>query len=182
MWVHLAAVILTVSIFLDVHQAFHLTSRVTRWQQTQQNCMSRDIFVDNEVDEIPSPSPLPKPKVPPPPLPPYLKPMALPLMLAGGLFLFRTSVKPQNRKFADELLKATQEVLLADPAIASELGQSIEAGGVFSSSAASVLLAGQKLDQLVLQFQINGGNWWAQGIVYGVKNEKGTFTYIHTCL
>eukprot|EP00984_Skeletonema_dohrnii_P032347 scaffold26327_cov72-Skeletonema_dohrnii-CCMP3373.AAC.1 len=50
-----------------------------------------------------------------------------------------------------------------------ELGPGIEAGNVYASSKGTV----GDVDQLVLQFQINGGNAWAQGITYGVEDENG---------
>ena len=50
-----------------------------------------------------------------------------------------------------------------------ELGPGIEAGNVYASSNDQV----GNVDQLALQFQINGGNAWAQGIVYGIEDESG---------
>ena len=50
-----------------------------------------------------------------------------------------------------------------------ELGPGLEAGNVYASSYAR----SQNVDQLVLQFQINGGNAWAQGIGYGIQDENG---------
>eukprot|EP00957_Ditylum_brightwellii_P111986 8539855-Ditylum_brightwellii.AAC.1 len=53
-----------------------------------------------------------------------------------------------------------------------ELGQGIETGGVYVSSAAIGKFEGRPVDQLVLQFQINGGNAWAQGIAYGLRDSE----------
>eukprot|EP00565_Helicotheca_tamesis_P001149 CAMPEP_0185723236 /NCGR_PEP_ID=MMETSP1171-20130828/146_1 /TAXON_ID=374046 /ORGANISM="Helicotheca tamensis, Strain CCMP826" /LENGTH=172 /DNA_ID=CAMNT_0028390905 /DNA_START=235 /DNA_END=753 /DNA_ORIENTATION=+ len=112
------------------------------------------------------------PPPPPPPPPPQLKPLPLPVILAGGLFLFRSSVKPQYKKFADDLLQLAQNALRSDATVTMELGQGIESGGVFASSAArKTQYMGRNIDQLVLQFQINGGNAWAQGIAYGIQDN-----------
>ena len=90
-------------------------------------------------------------------------------MLAGGLFLFATSVPSSQRSQADKLLRLAQEALRSDPVVTMELGPGIEAGNVYASSKGTV----GNVDQLVLQFQINGGNAWAQGITYGVEDENG---------
>lgn len=109
------------------------------------------------------------------PEPPALKTLPLPVILAGGLFLFRSSVKPQNREFADELLAVVQRTLRADPVVSMELGQGIETGGVYASTATSTEMndsdGKKQVDQLVLQFQINGGNAWAQGVACGLKDS-----------
>mmetsp|Transcript_35512 Transcript_35512/g.72651 ORF Transcript_35512/g.72651 Transcript_35512/m.72651 type:complete len:119 (-) Transcript_35512:63-419(-) len=89
-------------------------------------------------------------------------------MLAGGLFLFATSVPSSQRSRADKLLRLAQEALRSDPIVTMELGPGIEAGNVYASSKGTV----GDVDQLVLQFQINGGNAWAQGITYGVEDEN----------
>lgn len=109
-----------------------------------------------------------KPVTPPPP-PPELKRVPLPVMLAGGLFLFATSVPSSEKSRADKLLKLAQEALQSDATLAMELGPGIEAGNVYASSKGVV----GNVDQLVLQFQINGGNAWAQGITYGVEDDNG---------
>jgi hypothetical protein len=60
----------------------------------------------------------------------------------------------------------------ADPTIIMELGQSIEAGGVYSSQTTTLHSPSRDVpsyQQLVLQFQIEGGNAWAQGVAYGIK-------------
>ncbi|KAL7537439.1 hypothetical protein ACHAXR_007823 [Thalassiosira sp. AJA248-18] len=100
------------------------------------------------------------------PPPPELKRAPLPAMLAGGLFLFATSVSPPQKTFANTLLKLSETAMRSDPTVAMELGMGLEAGGVFASSYTSW----ENVDQLVLQFQINGGNVWAQGVAYGVRN------------
>ena len=61
-----------------------------------------------------------------------LKPPPLPLKLAGGLFLFGTSVPQQNRATAAKLQALAQEALRADPTVSMELGMGIEAGGIFA--------------------------------------------------
>eukprot|EP00984_Skeletonema_dohrnii_P031688 scaffold24521_cov121-Skeletonema_dohrnii-CCMP3373.AAC.2 len=103
------------------------------------------------------------------PPPPELNRVPLPAMLAGGLFLFATSVPSSQRSRADKLLRLAQEALRSDPVVTMELGPGIEAGNVYASSKGTV----GNVDQLVLQFQINGGNAWAQGITYGVEDENG---------
>jgi len=64
-----------------------------------------------------------------------------------------------------------------------ELGTGIEAGGVFASSYIDGTGSGDSsgdasrgertADRLVLQFQINGGATWAQGVAYGVMDRNG---------
>mmetsp|Transcript_13877 Transcript_13877/g.20480 ORF Transcript_13877/g.20480 Transcript_13877/m.20480 type:complete len:205 (-) Transcript_13877:372-986(-) len=101
-----------------------------------------------------------------PPLPEFV-PKPLPLLLGGGLFLFRSSVKPEDRQLANELLKLAESAMRADPTIAMELGQGVEAGGVYFSQKTTY----QGIyDQMVLQFQIEGGNAWAQGVAYGIQD------------
>ena len=103
------------------------------------------------------------------PPPPELKRVPLPAMLAGGLFLFATSVPSSQRGLADQILQLAQDALRADALVLMELGPGLEAGNVYASSYAR----SQNVDQLVLQFQINGGNAWAQGIGYGIQDENG---------
>lgn len=98
-----------------------------------------------------------------PPAPP-LKSIPLPAKLAGGLFLFQTSVKKRDKDLSRQILNQAQEILRRDPLIGMELGAGLEAGGVFSSS--SSVQGG--FHQLVMEFQINGGNSWAQCRVRGV--------------
>lgn len=90
-------------------------------------------------------------------------------MLAGGLFLFATSVPSSQKSRADKLLRLAQEVLRSDPTVTMELGPGIESGNVYASSNGK----DGEVHQLVLQFQINGGNAWAQGCLYGVEDETG---------
>ena len=59
----------------------------------------------------------------------------------------------------------------ADPVLTMELGQTMETGGVYASQSARH--ANDDLQQLVLQFQIEGGNAWAQGIAYGIQRRSG---------
>ena len=112
------------------------------------------------------------PAIPPPP--PDLKRVPLPAMLAGGLFLFASSVPSSQKSFANQLLSLSEEALRSDPTISMELGMGIETGGVYASSHTcdgSVQYRGQNVDQLVLQFQINGGATWACGVAYGIRNH-----------
>ena len=113
-----------------------------------------------------------------PPPPPPFEPKPLPLILGAGLFLFRSSVSADDRPFADELLKLSELAMRADPSVTLEFGPSIESGGVYASQRARRVVIGKKnttddedvvIDQLVLQFQIEGGNAWAQGIAYGIR-------------
>jgi Ni,Fe-hydrogenase III small subunit len=90
-------------------------------------------------------------------------------MLAGGLFLFATSVPSSQRTRVNKLLQLAEEALRSDPTVVMELGPGIESGNVYASAYASF----ESVDQIVLQFQINGGNAWAQGITYGVEDENG---------
>jgi hypothetical protein len=99
------------------------------------------------------------------PPPPQLNSLPLPAKLAGGLFLFQRSIKPKDRKLSEEILQLSQTILRSDPLISMELGSGLEAGGVFSSSSSN----DGKIHQLVMEFQINGGNSWAQARVHGVK-------------
>ena len=103
-----------------------------------------------------------------PPAPDF-NPKPLPIILAGGLFLFGSSVKPKDRPFANELLSCAQKVLQTDPTMTMELGQGIETGGIYSSLRGTTR---DGIEQLVLQFQIEGGNVWAQGIAYGIKQSR----------
>jgi hypothetical protein len=103
-----------------------------------------------------------------PPPPPSLRSIPLPAKLAGGLFLFQMSVKRNDRPLCDEILAAAQAKLRADPLIVMELGMGLEAGGVFSSSASQK----DSIRQLVMEFQINGGNSWAQAKVHGIKKDE----------
>jgi hypothetical protein len=108
-----------------------------------------------------------------PPAPLAFVPKPLPVLLGGGLFLFGFSVKAKDRPFADKLLELSQSAMRADPTITMELGQGVETGGVYSSVKGTANADGRMIDQLVLQFQIEGGNAWAQGVAYGIKEEDG---------
>jgi hypothetical protein len=102
------------------------------------------------------------------PPPPPLKSLPLPAKLAGGLFLFRTSVKRNDKALCDEILDLAQAQLRFDPLISMELGAGLEAGGVFASNS-NASSQQQNIRQLVMEFQINGGNSWAQARVHGIK-------------
>lgn len=51
-------------------------------------------------------------------------------MLAGGLFLFASSVPRSQKKFASELLGLAQQAMRSDPTVSMELGMGVEAGDV----------------------------------------------------
>ncbi len=82
------------------------------------------------------------------PPPPELKRVPLPAMLAGGLFLFATSVPSSQRGLADQILQLAQDALRTDALVLMELGPGLEAGNVYASSYAQ----SKNVDQLVLQF------------------------------
>jgi hypothetical protein len=96
---------------------------------------------------------------------PALKPPALPVKLAGGLFLFATSVPQERKTECEQLQKLAESALRSDPRITMELGMGIEAGGVFASASSS--------DACVVNFQINGGNAWAECTAFGAKCADG---------
>eukprot|EP00967_Tisochrysis_lutea_P148625 scaffold284265_cov30-Tisochrysis_lutea.AAC.2 len=96
-----------------------------------------------------------------------LKQVPLPIKLAGGFILFRNSVAPENRVLAAEALKLAQAALNADPRVTSELGAGLEAGGVFAS-AASACEEGQIFEA---NFQLSGGNLWAEATVRGIQRS-----------
>ena len=48
----------------------------------------------------------------------------------------------------------------------------LKAGGIYAASYSTLKskdFGDDALEQLVLQFKINGGNVWVQGLVYGVR-------------
>lgn len=96
---------------------------------------------------------------------PALKTPALPVKLAGGLFLFATSVPQQRKTECEQLQKLAESAIRADPRITMELGMGVEAGGVFASASSS--------DACVINFQINGGNAWAECTAFGAKRADG---------
>ena len=99
---------------------------------------------------------------------PEFKQVPLPIKLAGGLFLFGGSVGRRDRALADELLALAQRALNEDPAVTAELGYGLETGGVYSSAADGDSEAPRRL---ALQFQIQGGNLWAQGTARGIRRD-----------
>ena len=106
---------------------------------------------------------------------PALRELPLPAKLAGGLFLFKTSVPAADRPLAGKLLDAAQSALRSDPRVTMELGSGLEAGGVFASAASSGAGSdGADERRLVLQFQVNGGNAWAQATAFGVSRDSGS--------
>jgi hypothetical protein len=110
------------------------------------------------------------PRFPPPPA---LQTLPLPVKLAGGLFLFVSSVKRQDKALCQEILSLAETTLRQDPLIQMELGSGLEAGGVFASATASCTVNHQdcncNMKQFVCEFQLQGGNSWAQARAYGVK-------------
>lgn len=93
------------------------------------------------------------------------------MILSAGLFLFPNAVAAAHRPMAQALLAAAQTAMRADPVLTMELGQTMETGGVYASTFARNDSDG--VQQLVLQFQIEGGNAWAQGIAYGIQPSSG---------
>jgi hypothetical protein len=94
---------------------------------------------------------------------PMLKPPALPVKLAGGLFLFATSVPKERKAVCEDLQSLAERALRADPRITMELGMGIEAGGIFASASSS--------EACVVNFQINGGNAWAECTAFGALRD-----------
>lgn len=136
-----------------------IARRTTSWTR------SKAAFAATEPEDNPS---LVKSPPPPPPPPPF-QPKPLALILSAGVFLFPNSVAPANRPMAQALLQAAQRAMRADPVLTMELGQTMETGGVYASTFA---VCGEGVQQLVLQFQIEGGNAWAQGIAYGICHAQ----------
>jgi hypothetical protein len=79
------------------------------------------------------------------PVRPALKPPALPVKLAGGLFLFATSVPKERKAVCENLQSLAERALRTDPRITMELGMGIEAGGIFASASSG--------DACVINFQ-----------------------------
>ena len=96
---------------------------------------------------------------------PTLKTIPLPFKLLGGLFLFAGSVKDTDKKFSRNILQKAEEILRIDPLIAMELGLGIEAGGIFASSKSTQ----HHYQIMIMEFQLNGGNSWAQARVCGIQ-------------
>jgi hypothetical protein len=103
---------------------------------------------------------------------PKLNSPPLPTKLLGGLILFSTSVKKRDKLLSKSLLLKAQDILQKDPLLSMELGLGLESGGVFSSN--SSIESG--VHQLVMEFQLNGGNSWAQCRCHGfqILNEMGS--------
>ena len=100
---------------------------------------------------------------------PMLKSIPLPLKLTGGLFLFRTSVVPTDKDLSTEILSTSQSMLRSDPLLSMELSLGLESSGIFSSCSSIDV----NTKQMVMEFQINGGNSWAMAKVHGVKIGNG---------
>ena len=94
---------------------------------------------------------------------PTLRSLPLPVKLAGGLFLFGTSVPSDKKQLSNELKAVAVTALRADPRVTMELGMGIEAGGIFTSAST--------VDSLVINFQITGGNVWAESTAFGVVRD-----------
>ena len=92
---------------------------------------------------------------------PALKLPPLPMKLAGGLFLFGSSVPPERKEFAAELQALAQSTLRTDPRVSMQLGQGIEAGGIFASASSD------DGSSMVINFQIVGGSSWAECTAFG---------------
>jgi hypothetical protein len=127
---------------------------------------------------------------------PTLKTIPLPFKLLGGLFLFAgNSVKDSDKKFSRNILQKAEEILRIDPLISMELGLGIEAGGIFASSiskststssadahgdnSADTNTAEREIQQhhyqiMIMEFQLNGGNSWAQARVCGIQKINDT--------
>ena len=102
---------------------------------------------------------------------PAFRPAALPVKLAGGLFLFASSVPAAQKEAAQELQRLAQSALRADPRVTMELGMGIEAGGIFGSATSDE-------GNLVINFQINGGNSWAECTAFGKKQGDGSLALV----
>mmetsp|Transcript_810 Transcript_810/g.1310 ORF Transcript_810/g.1310 Transcript_810/m.1310 type:complete len:220 (-) Transcript_810:70-729(-) len=111
-----------------------------------------------------SQSQAPNKKINLPPAPKLNSP-PLPAKLLGGLILFSTSVKRRDELLSKRLLLQAQDILQKDPLMSMELGLGLESGGVFSSN--SSIESG--VHQLVMEFQLNGGNSWAQCRCHGFQ-------------
>ena len=96
---------------------------------------------------------------------PVLKAPPLPVKIAGGLFLFATSVPAAEKQRSADLQRLAQSALRNDPRVTMELGPGIEAGGVFASAATP--------DALCLNFQVQGGNAWAECNAFAAKTGDG---------
>ena len=96
---------------------------------------------------------------------PALKTIPLPFKLLGGLFLFAGSVKDSDKIFSRKILQKAEEILCIDPLISMELGLGIEAGGIFASSKSTQ----HQYQIMIMEFQLNGGNSWAQARVCGIQ-------------
>jgi hypothetical protein len=103
---------------------------------------------------------------------PTLSTPSLPLKLVGGLLLFGTSVPEDTKPMAAELQALAQRTLRSDPILRMELGEGVEAGGIFASATSP------DEDALIINFQINGGNAWAESTAFGVVDEDGNLELI----
>lgn len=108
-----------------------------------------------------------------PPIP-ELASLPLPAKLFGGLLLFSSSVKGRDKDLAQKLQVKAQNVINLDPLLSMELGRGLEAGGIFCSTSSidDVTLSNNEVatyHQLIIEFQINGGNSWAQCRCHGYQ-------------
>ena len=74
-----------------------------------------------------------------------------------------TSVPSDKKQLSNELKAVAVTALRADPRVTMELGMGIEAGGIFTSAST--------VDSLVINFQITGGNVWAESTAFGVVRD-----------
>ena len=67
------------------------------------------------------------------------------------------------------MLHCSQRLLASNTVsvLLSAMRQGVETGGVYSSLRETTK---DGIEQIVLQFQIQGGNVWAQGLAYGIKS------------
>ena len=107
------------------------------------------------------------------PPPPKFQSIPLPVKLAGGLFLFQSSVKDRkDKELSKQLLRQVETIINQDPVVLMEFGPNLECGGIYSSSSSVDRKTG--IHQLIMEFQINGGNAWAQGICHGYDTVTTT--------
>lgn len=108
-----------------------------------------------------------------PPIPELVS-LPLPAKLFGGLLLFSSSVKGRDKNLAQKLQLKAQNIINLDPLLSMELGRGLEAGGIFCSTSSidDVTLSNAQVascHQLIIEFQINGGNSWAQCRCHGYQ-------------
>ena len=106
--------------------------------------------------------------------PPELTSLPLPVKLAGGLFLFASSVSKSDQDMCQALKERAQTVLNQDALIQMELGTGLELGGVFACTSSSSRMDdddNNRTKSMILECQVNGGNSWAQARIYGTSSS-----------